>query len=427
MSAPLLHALKSAQVVYTAGIILTLWGTGPMSFLEGLVSLPWWGYVAVALALTQITIAAVTIFLHRHQSHRALSLHPVASHFFRLWLWLTTGMVTREWVAIHRKHHAGCETTEDPHSPQVLGLRKVLLEGAELYRQAGDDTAMLEKYGHGTPSDWIERRLYSRYPLLGIALMLVINAVCFGPIGITIWAVQMLWIPVFAAGVINGIGHYFGYRNFEVTDASRNIVPWGIFIGGEELHNNHHSFASSAKLSSRWWEFDIGWLYIRLMQTIGLAHVRKVPPELTCARDKRQIDLDTVRAVVNARLLVMAHFARDVLRHVHREELRKADRHNRDAWLLLKRARRLLVREPNLLDADARTWLQRALALNARLSTVYAMKQKLATVWTGYAATQDHLIEALQNWCKEAEATGIEALQQFAQRLRSYQLVPVPA
>ncbi|MEK7712259.1 MAG: fatty acid desaturase, partial [Pseudomonadota bacterium] len=293
--------------------------------LEGLIALPWWGYVVVALVFTHITIASVTIFLHRHQAHRALDLHPVVSHFFRFWLWLTSGMVTKEWAAIHRKHHAKCETAEDPHSPQVLGIRKVLREGSELYRAEAKNQETLDKYGHGTPSDWIERHLYTRHSAKGIALMFILNVLLFGPIGITIWAVQMMWIPITAAGVINGIGHYWGYRNYEAADASTNIVPWGILIGGEELHNNHHTFASSAKLSSKWWEFDIGWFYIRTLETFGLARVKKIPPELTYDKAKDHIDLETVKAVITARFVVMAQFAREVMARVHRDELRNLD------------------------------------------------------------------------------------------------------
>ena len=394
--------------------------------LEGLISLPWWGYVVVALVFTHITIASVTIYLHRHQAHRALDLHPVVSHFFRLWLWLTTGMVTKEWAAIHRKHHARCETAEDPHSPQVLGIRKVLQEGSELYRAEAKNQETLAKYGHGTPSDWIERNLYTRHSAKGIALMFAINVLLFGPIGITIWAIQMLWIPITAAGIINGIGHYWGYRNYECADASTNIVPWGILIGGEELHNNHHTFASSAKLSSKWWEFDIGWFYIRTLEIVGLAHVKKIPPELTYDKAKDHIDLDTVRAVIASRFLLMAQFAREVLKHVHREELRQADRSDKNRITLLRRARHLMVREPRLLDEAALMRLKNALDQNQKLKTVYAMKQKLADIWQRSATTQENLIHALQEWCHEAEASGIERLHLFAQKLRSCRLVSAP-
>ena len=395
--------------------------------LEGLIALPWWGYVVVALVFTHITIASVTIFLHRHQAHRALDLHPAVSHFFRFWLWLTSGMVTKEWAAIHRKHHAKCETAEDPHSPQVLGIGKVLREGSELYRAEAKNQETLDKYGHGTPSDWIERHLYTPHSAKGIALMFIVNVLLFGPIGITIWAVQMMWIPITAAGVINGIGHYWGYRNYEAADASTNIVPWGILIGGEELHNNHHTFASSAKLSSKWWEFDIGWFYIRTLETFGLARVKKIPPELTYDKAKDHIDLDTVKAVITARFVVMAQFAREVMTRVHRDELRNLDPSDKTRLTLLKPVRRLMVREPRLLDEAARTRLQKALEQNQALHTVYTMKQKLADVWQRSATTQENLIQALQDWCHEAEATGIHALREFSNKLRTYSLVQAAA
>jgi stearoyl-CoA desaturase (delta-9 desaturase) len=398
-----------------------------MFLLEGLVALPWWGYVVVTLVFTHITIASVTIFLHRHQSHRALDLHPVVSHFFRFWLWLTTGMVTKEWAAIHRKHHATSDKPGDPHSPVVYGIKKVLLEGSELYRAEAKNRETLEKYGHGTPDDWIERNLYTRYSGKGVLLMLLIDAALFGPIGITIWAVQMAWIPITAAGIINGIGHWWGYRNYEVADTSTNISPWGILIGGEELHNNHHTFGSSAKLSSKWYEFDIGWMYIRILETLGLARVKKIPPELTYDKAKDHIDLDTVRAVIASRFLLMSQFARDVLKHVHREELRNVDRTDKERLTLLKRARRLMVREPRLLDDAARARLQHALEHSQALKTVYAMRQKLADVWQRSATTQEQLIHALQEWCREAEATGIQSLRDFAAKLRSARLASLPA
>jgi len=391
--------------------------------LEGLITLPWWGYIIVALIFTHITIAAVTIYLHRHQAHRALDIHPVISHFFRFWLWLTTGMVTKEWAAIHRKHHAKVETPDDPHSPRQFGIRTVMWQGAELYRKESKNFETMEKYGHGTPDDWLERNLYTRHSGKGLAVMFAVDVALFGPIGITIWAIQMIWIPIFAAGIINGVGHYWGYRNYEVSDASTNIVPWGILIGGEELHNNHHTFGSSAKFSSKWWEFDIGWLYIQTMKALGLARVKKIPPELTCDSAKQHIDVDTVKAVITARFLVMSQFAHEVMQHVHREELKKADRADRESWTLLKRARRLMVREAGLLDEASRKWLDKALENNGTLKTVYVMKQKLQDVWQRSATTQEHLLQALQEWCREAEATRIEALLRFSQKLRTYTLV----
>jgi stearoyl-CoA desaturase (delta-9 desaturase) len=398
-----------------------------MMLLTGLIDLPWWGYVLVTLALTHVTIASVTIFLHRHQAHRALDLHPAVSHFFRFWLWLTTGMVTKEWAAIHRKHHAKVETPDDPHSPQQWGIKKVLWDGTALYKAEARNTETINKYGHGTPDDWLERHIYTPHNAWGIGLMFVVNLILFGPIGITIWAVQMAWIPFFAAGVINGIGHYWGYRNFEVRDASTNIVPWGILIGGEELHNNHHTFPSSAKLSSKRWEFDIGWLYIRALEMVGAARVKKIPPALMLDAPKQHIDIDTVKAVVTGRFHVMAQFARDVLHSVHREELKKADPSDRESWALLKRAKRLMVKEATLLDETNRTWLRRVLELNTTFKTVYIMKQKLADVWQRSASTQEHLRHAIEEWCRQAEATGIKALQDFSLKLRSYRLAPVPA
>ena len=254
---------------------------------SGIFDLPWWGYIAVTLGLTHITIAAVTIYLHRHSAHRALDLHPGVSHFFRFWLWLTTGMETKEWTAVHRKHHARCETADDPHSPQIMGIGKIMWQGADIYKVEAKKLETLERFGQGTPDDWVERNVYVAHSVAGIALMMVIDFALFGFIGITIWAVQMMWIPFFAAGIINGVGHYWGYRNFQVEDASRNIVPWGIIIGGEELHNNHHAYATSARLSSKWWEFDIGWMYIRIMEACGFAQVKKIAPKIVLAPKTR--------------------------------------------------------------------------------------------------------------------------------------------
>lgn len=389
--------------------------------LNGLVDLPWWGYVLVALGLTHVTIAAVTIFLHRHQAHRALDLHPVVSHFFRFWLWLTTGMITKEWAAVHRKHHARCETEEDPHSPQIFGLPKVLWEGAELYRVESRNPETLEKYGRGTPDDWMERHVYTGRSRLGIQLMFVLNLLLFGPIGITIWAVQMIWIPFFAAGVVNGVGHFWGYRNYESPDAATNIVPWGILIGGEELHNNHHAFPSSAKLSSKPWEFDIGWLYIRSFEMLGLAKVKKVAPEPVINPAKQTADMETVKAILVNRLHVLSHYAKDVVVPVLREEVHKADESCRH---LLKRARSTLVRGDAVMDEDDKTQLQAALSRSQKLSTVYEYKTRLQELWQRTHTSQDSLLHHLQEWCKQAEATGIKGLQDFARSLKGYSIQP---
>ena len=388
--------------------------------LEGLIQMPWWGYVVTTLVATHITIIAVTVYLHRHQAHRALDLHPAVAHFFRFWLWMGTGMTTKAWVAIHRKHHAKCETPDDPHSPIVLGIRKVFWQGTELYRAESKRTDTLDKYGHNTPNDWIERNLYSRHSAAGVVSMLILDIVLFGPIGITMWAVQMLWIPVTAAGVINGIGHYWGYRNYECADAARNILPWGILIGGEELHNNHHTFASSAKLSSKWWEFDIGWMYIRILAFFGLAHVKKVAPKPAYDPAKRVIDIETVKAVIANRFQIMARFARDVVHQVHREELQRLDPSDKTQWVRFKRARKFIVREPKLIAEPHRESLDAVLAHSGNLRTVYTMKQKLQQIWQQSAATQDQLRHALEDWCRQAEATGIQALRDFASKLPTY-------
>jgi stearoyl-CoA desaturase (delta-9 desaturase) len=396
--------------------------------LNGLFNLPWWGYTLVALALTHVTIASVTIFLHRHQAHRALELHPIISHFFLFWLWLTTGMVTREWAAIHRKHHAKVETPQDPHSPIQKGLNRVLWTGAFLYHDESRNRETIEKYGFGTPDDWLERKIYTPFNWLGIVFMLGIDLALFGVVaGVIIWGVQMIWIPFWAAGVINGIGHYWGYRNFEVEDASTNIVPWGILIGGEELHNNHHTYGSSAKLSAKWWEFDIGWMYIRILQALGLAKVKKLPPQLISNPEKTRIDLDTVRAVVRNRFQIMARFSRDVLKNVQKEELRKLDPKDRERWSLVKKARGLMKRESVHLNQASRERLQQVLAQSHTLDTVYQMKNKLQAIWNNRAATQENLLRALEDWCRQAEATGIKALEDFSAKLRTYTLAPAYA
>lgn len=393
----------------------------------GLIDLPWWGYVLVALGMTHITIVGVTLYLHRCQAHRALELSPVVSHFFRFWLWLTTGMVTKQWAAIHRKHHAKCETPEDPHSPQIEGINKVLWEGAELYRKEARVAETMEKYGHGTPNDWLENRIYTPYSGKGILVMLAINLILFGPLGLTIWAVQMLWIPFFAAGVINGIGHYWGYRNFEVSDASTNIVPLGIIIGGEEMHNNHHTYPSSAKFSVKWWEFDIGWLYIKLLSLFGLAKVKKVAPKPVFDPSKATLDVESVRAVIAHRFQIMARFGRDVLKSVHQEELRKASEKDPELHRTIKSAKRLLLKDVNLLDSASLNKLKTVLKSNPQLQTVYEMKEKLQDIWQRSATTQENLLHALEEWCHQAEATGIQALRDFARRLRTYSVAPAAA
>ena len=389
----------------------------------GILHLSTGALLLTGLALTQVTIFGVTVFLHRHQAHRALDLNPVIAHFFRFWLWMTTGMVTREWVAIHRKHHAKCETPQDPHSPQVLGLGKVMWQGAELYQQEADNHDTIERYGHLTPDDWLERHLYARFPWLGITLMLLLDVTLFGILGLALWAVQMVWIPFWAAGVINGVGHYWGYRNYESADASRNILPWGLIIGGEELHSNHHAFPTSARFSSKWWEFDIGWSLIRVLSLLGLAKVKRLAPRRALIDEcKEHVDLDTVRAVIRGRMFVMASYARDVIRPVLRQQRKHCDSSCKRA---LRRTRSLLIRDASLINGRARERLDQVFVRFNDLKVVYQYRQQLQSVWTGKAASNEVLCKALQEWCQQAEQTGIAALQDFSQRLRGFSLQPV--
>ena len=383
----------------------------------GLVELPWWGYVLVALGLTHVTIAAVTIYLHRHQAHRALDLHPVVSHFFRFWLWLTTGMVTKEWAAVHRKHHAKCETADDPHSPQIYGLRKVLLEGTELYRIGATDPEILARYGHGTPNDWIERNLYTRYSMLGVATMMALNIALFGALGLSIWGIQMLWIPLFAAGVINGLGHHSGYRNFQTDDASTNIVPWGVLIGGEELHNNHHAYASSARLSSKWYEFDIGWLYIRLMELVGLAQVKKLAPKIRFEMGKARCDLQTLQAVITHRYDVVQRFARTV-KITLADELERLKA--RGQAVDMRALKRWIQGDGRNLQAQDRARLEEVLSTSKVLATIYSMRQELCSLWARSTASKEQLVHQLEDWCRRAEKSGIAQLEAFSRTLRGY-------
>ena len=386
---------------------------------EGLLNFSILSYFGITLLLTHITIVSVTIFLHRYQSHNALTLHPLISHFFRFWLWLTTGMVTKEWVAVHRKHHAKCETEEDPHSPKFKGIHKVLFKGVTLYRNEARSVETLKRYGHKTPDDWLEHNLYSRFPFAGIVLMALLDVLFFGAIGISIFAVQMLWIPLFAAGVINGVGHYWGYRNFETQDASTNILPWGILIGGEELHNNHHAHSTSAKLSSKWWEFDIGWMYIRLLEFFNFAKVKRIAPKVRIVNDKQVVDMDTVRAVLSNRFHILKIYGRKVIYPA----LKESSFHtNKNEQKLFKLAHKLMIREDIRIEDMAKQKLDKVLQCNNTLATIFQFKQQLIEIWAHASHKNTNRVQSLQSWCNEAEQTGINALQEFATFLRSYGL-----
>jgi stearoyl-CoA desaturase (delta-9 desaturase) len=386
----------------------------------GLVDVTWWQLVLITLALTHVTIASVTIFLHRSQAHRALDLHPIPAHFFRFWLWLTTGMVTREWVAIHRKHHAKCETVDDPHSPVTKGIRTVLLQGSELYRAEAANAETLAKYGHGTPNDWLERNVYARFTFHGVAVMLITDVALFGAIGATVWAVQMLWIPVTAAGIINGLGHWWGYRNFEAPDASTNVSPIGLIIGGEELHNNHHTYPTSAKLSVKPYEFDIGWGYIRALQLLGLATVRKVPPRLELGAIKSVADDKTLEALIANRYEVMARYARGLRRACASElqHLREQGAVNAAKLRQLRLAKRWLPRDEDRIPKAIRAEVAAARAASPVLDKLVVMREELRLLWTRTNVSAEQLVADLQAWCRRAEDSGIASLQEFALRLR---------
>jgi stearoyl-CoA desaturase (delta-9 desaturase) len=384
---------------------------------NGLWDLNWWQIILFTLAMTHVTIASVTIFLHRHQAHRALDLHPIPSHFFRFWLWLTTGMVTKEWAAIHRKHHAKCEQPEDPHSPQVYGIKKVFWQGSELYRAEAKNQETLARYGHGTPDDWIERNLYSRYSWQGVGLMLIIDLALFGAAGAAVWAVQMMWIPVTAAGIINGFGHYWGYRNFEAPDASTNIFPWGVVIGGEELHNNHHTYPTSAKLSVKPYEFDIGWVYIRILSALGLARVKKTPPKLAYGDIKPVADDKTLEALIANRYEIMARYAAGMQRAVQQElaalKARTAD------TAVIKAAARWLHRDVDKVPPALVPELAKARAASPVLDKMVTMREELRQLWLNTSLNREQMLAQLQAWCKRAEESGIAALQEFSLKLRA--------
>ncbi len=360
-----------------------------------------------------MTIAAVTIFLHRCQAHRALDLHPAVSHFFRFWLWLTTGMVTKEWAAIHRKHHAKVETVEDPHSPMTRGLSTVMWRGAELYRDEAKNAATMEQYGHGTPDDWLERNVYARYSWQGVGLMLAVNLILFGALGATIWAVQMAWIPFFAAGIVNGVGHYWGYRNYATSDTSTNLVPIGILIGGEELHNNHHAYGSSAKFSAQWYEFDLGWAYIRTLSALRLATVRRVAPKLRVDPSKPEADHATLQAVITHRYHVATSYARS-LKDAYRAELDSLRERARHVELpSASRLKRWLI-DPDALPEGERNRLARLAEHSRPIAKMVAMRAELSSLWARSTESSEQLLARLQDWCHRAESSGIPPLAQFS-------------
>lgn len=392
-----------------------------ISFLtSGVAGLGWGGLLLVLLVMTQLTIFSVTLYLHRSQAHRGVDFHPVVAHFFRFWTWLTTSMITREWVAIHRKHHAKVETEEDPHSPQTYGIAKVFWQGVELYREARNDRASIEQYGKGAPDDWIERHLYTPHANLGPTLLLLVEFALFGLPGVAMWAIQMAWIPFWAAGVVNGLGHWWGYRNFESADTSTNLTPWGVWIGGEELHNNHHAFPSSARFSMRRWEFDIGWAVIKGLEKLGLAKVLRVAPSLDIRPNIAVPDTETLRALLSHRFQAMTDYKRNVLMPALREEATAAGARLRQ--LLPRPLRRGLVDDGRWLEPDAREQLRRWVEQRPRIRVLVEYRARLAQVLEARGNDAAERLRQLQAWCQEAEASGIRALQNYAARLKGYAL-----
>jgi stearoyl-CoA desaturase (delta-9 desaturase) len=384
-------------------------------FEQGLLEWNGWQVLAYLLVMTHISIVSITVYLHRAMAHRALDLHPALAHFFRFWCWFTMATITIEWVSVHRKHHAKCETDEDPHSPVKKGLKTVLLGGAELYKTEASKQETKDRYGKGCPDDWLEKNLYQKHRLLGIFILLAINILIMGPIGITVWALQMLWQPIHAAGIINGVGHAIGYRNFECADASRNISPIGIWIGGEELHNNHHTYPNSAKLSVNKWEFDIGWGYISLFKKLGLAKNIRRGPVVHVDENKTELDLDSVLAAANNRFQIMAKFYRNVIKPVVREQ-----KQENKSVPVFKRAKKLLRRDEEQLSDKYKKQLAELVEYDEMMEKIYLMKQELLAVWKKRSASRDELFKAMQAWCQEAERSGIRALEEFAESLKQY-------
>jgi stearoyl-CoA desaturase (Delta-9 desaturase) len=388
-----------------------MWLPNMIKWHTGILQTSYWTDLAVVLLTMHITLMCVTLYLHRCQAHRAITMHTWLGHVCRFWLWLTTGMSTKEWVSVHRKHHAHCESSQDPHSPQQFGIQKVLWEGAELYKEAAKDRAMVDRYSHGVPNDWIDRHLYEAHSMLGIGLFFVACVLFFGVPGVIMWSAQMMCIPFFAAGVVNGVGHYVGYRNFESQDASRNFLPIGVIIGGEEFHNNHHAFGTSAKFSIKWWEFDIGWLYICVLRCLGLVKVKRTAPLLKGGTNmsKSNINVDSVAKFVTYRMSLLARYAQHVTRPVLRSE--------RSGWFRFK-CYRVLARHENLLKGKERLHLHHLLHSYPKTRLVYQFHQKLNALWDRTTATHKELLDALHAWCAEAERTNIAALVRFTQVIR---------
>lgn len=394
-----------------------------LDFLEnGLLNASTWQIVIMTLIAVQVTLAGVSLFLHREQTHRGIILNPFLRHFFRFWTWFTTGMLTKDWVAIHRKHHAFCETQQDPHSPQIHGIRKVLFHGVNLYTQERKKRETIEKYGKDTPNDWIERNIYTRFHYLGIVLLALTDIALFGVIGLLVYAIQMLWIPFFAAGVINGIGHFTGYRNYRTDDSSRNITRFGFFIMGEELHNNHHAFPSSCKFAHRKGEHDIGWYLIKVLSFLKLCEIKKVVPVLNENSRAETINSDTVKAILTHKFNVLQQYIKDVIKPTVMNEYHDASRKVKKH---LNRYMSSLSLDPKFIKKDIRKKISDNIDNSTTINTLIAYKQELQSIWNNNTLSMDEMITAIKDWCQKAEHSGISFLQEFAKKLSTYTLKPV--
>jgi len=379
--------------------------------LYGLVELPWWGYVSVTFLTIQVLFLAITLYLHRDQAHGGLILHSMLRHFFRFWLWFSAGTVTKEWVAVHRRHHAYSDLPGDPHSPVVFGLKRVVFEGYELYISAARDPEILENYGRGTPDDWIELHLYTRYQSLGLVLFSLSSLVLFGIPAIAMVAIHLVSQPFFAGGVINGLGHAVGYRSYEMPSTATNLLPWGLLLGGEELHNNHHAFPRSARFSVQRWELDIGWVFVCLFRAVGLAKVRWVAPRvrrLTAGQQPEELDADAAQALFTNRMHVLRDYSRHVVLPVCKDLARDGS--------VPRTTARLLIRHPALLAEEARRVLGDLLERYEVLRRVVEFRESLQQMWNGGADS----VARLRDWRARAEASGIRALKEFAAALPTY-------
>jgi len=388
--------------------------------INGLIEFTWLEYVVYTLVVTHITIVCITLYLHRGVCHSAIEIRPVLAHFFRFWLWLTTSMRTADWVAIHRKHHAKVETIEDPHSPAFYGISTVFLQGADLYHEEKNNKETIDKYSQNCPTDWIEEKLYTGRNNLGILLLFIANIILFGVVGIIIWSIQMAWTPIFAAGGINGAGHYWGYRNFDTNDDSTNMSPLALIIGGEELHNNHHAFPTAAKFSLKPWEFDIGWLYIKIFSLLGQVRVKRLATKTIISSPNNSLDSETGYALLKSKITVITNYTRNVLKPILYDETRNA---KNDIKKLLRQSKNTLARQPNRISNQDTTRLQEIFKECSSLQTVYHLRNQLYDILHARNTEHENFIETLNRWCEDAKSTGIDCLNDFSDSLKGYKVV----